>query len=119
MKLNAWFKGLIMALVGFVATTISTSVGGNVDWVYVLFASLGFLVVYVAKNAIWPSTSPTGELDVWDIVSGILLAVGMAVSSGATSFVLDGVVNWHALWIAVVGAFLGYFSKTIPQDKKV
>ena len=115
MKLSKFWKGLIMAIVGFIATVISDLESFNLG--YVVIATGGFTILYMVKNAIWPTTSPAWMINLWDgTISGILIAVSMAISSFAASIITTGVIDWHALWIAVVGAVIGYFAKTIPQD---
>ena len=117
MKLSAFWKGLIMAIVGFIATTISQSIEG-LNFAYVLIATGGFTIIYIGKNAIFQSTSGSGLINWQDLLSGLFVAVGMAVSSFAASIITTGAVEWHALWIAVVGAFVGYFLKTVPSEGK-
>jgi uncharacterized membrane protein YvlD (DUF360 family) len=112
MKLSAFWKGLIMALIGFIATMLSDLESFNV-W-YVVIATVAFILIYVAKNAVYPSTSQIG-LNIRDLISGLMIAVGMAISSFAASIITLGSVDWHALWLAVVGAVVGYFVKTVPS----
>jgi hypothetical protein len=109
MKLTPWIKALLMALVGFLATTLADLESFNFS--YVAIATAAFTLIYVAKNAVWPSDSPIG-LNVRDLISGVVVAVGMAISSFAASIITTGVVDWKALGIAVFGAVVGYFTKT-------
>jgi hypothetical protein len=113
MKLTAFWKGLIMAIIGFVATTISDLEAFNIN--YVLIATTAFTLIYIGKNAVFPSTSPLW-LNLRDVISGVLIAVGMAIASFTASIITTGVVDWRALWIAVVGAVTGYFLKTASTD---
>lgn len=114
MKLNAFWKGLIMAVIGFIATTLSDIDTFNVT--YVLISTIGFTDVYIAKNAVMPSISMVG-LDLRDALSGLILAIGMALSSAAAQILTTG-FEWSTLWIAVSGAVVGYFSKTLPNNAK-
>jgi len=114
MKLNAFWKGLIMALVGFVATTLSDLETFNAA--YVIIATLGFTVIYVAKNYAFPSISVFG-LDIRDAISGLILAVGMGLSSYVAQILTTG-FEWQTLWIAVSGAVVGYIMKTLPSKAK-
>jgi hypothetical protein len=106
-------KIFLMALVGFIATTLSTLDVFNV-W-YVAITTVAFVLMYAGKNWLLPSTSPEGTVNWRDILSGVIMAVSMALSSGVTSFLVEGQLNWHALWVAVAGAVVGYFSKTMVQ----
>ena len=115
MKLNAFWKGLIMALVGFVATMLSDL--ESLNFAYIILATLGFTIVYVVKNAVWPSISVVG-IDLRDTISGLILAVGMAISSFAAQLVTTGTFEWKALGIAVLGTVIGYFAKTAPSNAK-
>lgn len=116
-KLNAFWKGLIMAIVGFLAATIGEA-GEVLNWAYIGIATGGFTIIYIAKNAIFPSVSLFNKWDLQDILSGLVLAVGMAVSSGAAAILTTGSVDWSSLWKAVVGAVVGYFLKTLKQGIK-
>jgi len=100
-----------MALVGFVASTLSEMETFNIA--YVLIATGGFTLVYLVKNAIMPSVSIIG-VDMKDIISGAILALGMALSSYAAQVLTIG-FDWQTLLVSVSGAVLGYFTKTIPH----
>jgi len=113
MKLSAFWKGLIMAVVGFIATTLSDLESFNLA--YVAISTIAFTVIYIGKNYIWPSTSEGGVINWQDILSGLIVAVGMAISSFAASIITTGAIDWKALAIAVIGAIVGYFGKTFTQ----
>jgi len=115
MKLNTFWKGLIMALVGFISTTISET--EIFSFAYVATATTGFTLIYLVKNWVMPSVSAFG-IDLRDILSGIILAAGMGVSSYAAQIITFGTFEWPALWVAVSGAVVGYFAKTVPQKSK-
>lgn len=115
--MKTFWKGLVMALVGFLASTISDL--EVINWAYVLITTIGFTAVYIGKNYWKPSTSDANNLNPGDLWSGILIAVGMGVSSFAASIITTGMVDWKALGIAVISAVVGYFSKTfISKPKK-
>lgn len=114
MKLTAFWKGLIMALVGFVATMLSDM--ETLNFAYMAIATTGFTIVYVVKNVVFPSVSVVG-IDLRDLLSGVILAVGMAISSYAAQIWTMG-FEWQTLWVSVVGAVVGYFAKTIPTNAK-
>ena len=114
MKLNAFWKGLIMSLIGFIATALSDLESMNI--VYILISSIGFIAVYIGKNYIMPSVSAIG-VDFRDIISGVIVALGMGLSSAAAQILTTG-FEWNTLWIAVSGAVIGYFTKTISTNSK-
>lgn len=111
MKLNAFWKGLVMAVVGFIATMLSDL--ETLNFAYMAIATTGFTVVYVVKNWAMPSVSVVG-IDLKDMLSGVILAVGMGLSSYAAQILTIG-FEWQTLWISICGAVIGYFSKTIPS----
>ena len=115
MKLSTFWKGLFMALVGFIATTLSDLETFNAA--YVGISTVAFTIIYVGKNYLFPSVSVVG-IDLQDILSGLVLAVGMGVSSFAGQILTTGLLDWNALWVAVAGAFVGYFVKTAPSKAK-
>ena len=78
-----------MALVGFVATMLSDL--ESLNFAYIILATLGFTIVYVVKNAVWPSISVVG-IDLRDGVVAVL-AVAQKIS-----FVADiGTTNYRLL----------------------
>ena len=115
MKLNAFWKGLLMALVGFIATTISDLETFNAA--YVIIATSGFTLIYLAKNYIWESSSTFFGLNLQDLISGLVLAVGMGLSSFVAQILTTG-FTWGTLWIAVSGAVVGYVTKTLSSKKE-
>jgi len=112
MKLSAFWKGLFMALVGFIATTLSDIETFNIA--YVGISTVAFTIIYIGKNYLFPSVSVVG-IDLQDFLSGLVLAVGMGISSFAGQILTVGSLDWNALGIAVVGALVGYFVKTAPS----
>lgn len=114
MKLNAFWKGFLMAIIGFIATTLADLETFNAA--YVGIATLGFTLVYVGKNYAFPSTSNFLGLNLNDLFSGIALALGMALSSYVAQILTTG-FEWHTLWVSVSGAIVGYFTKTLSSKK--
>lgn len=115
MKLNSFLKGLIMAIVGFVATLLSDM--ETINFAVIVISTVGFTIYYTGKNYLMPSISVVG-IDIRDILSGILLAVGMAISNFAAQIIIVGHVDWGMLGKAVLGAIIGYFAKTVPSNAK-
>lgn len=110
--MKTFWKGLIMALVGFLASTISDL--DTVNWIYVAIASGSFILLYVGKNAWKPSTSELGKLNWPDILSGGFIALGMAISDFAGQIITVGFadIDWKAFGLAILYAVIGYFTKT-------
>ena len=49
-----------------------------------------------------------------DLISGLILAIGMGLSSYVAQILTIG-FEWQALWVAVSGAVVGYFTKTFAS----
>lgn len=114
--MNSKTKALLMAIVAFLATTISNLEKPN--WGYVFLATVSFTLIYLAKNYILPSTSEEGRLNWRDALSGLIIAIAMGISSFAASVLTTGKIDWNALLIAIIGSVVGYFTKTLPSGKK-
>lgn len=114
MKAN--WKVFIMTVIGFLVTTISTLQDLNA-W-YVVLVTLAFAGEYALTNFWFPST-PDGNVVYWkNIVKGLVLSVLLAVNSYAASLILPDAPEFSAkiLWSVLIGAFAGYFTKTIPAN---
>lgn len=114
--MNSFWKGLIMAIVGFAATTIADLETFNLA--YVVITTVAFTLLYIGKNYWLPSNSDTGKLNGQDVLSGILIAVSMALSNFAAVLLTSATLDWKQLGLAVVGAIVGYFIKTTPAKSK-
>lgn len=114
MKLNAFWKGLLMALVGFISTTLSDLETFN--FAYVAISTVSFTLIYIAKNYAFPSISVIG-LDIRDVISGVILAVGMAISSYVAQILTTG-FDLKTLLVSIGGAIVGYFLKTSTSKAK-
>lgn len=110
-------KGLIMAIVAFLAAYWSENAEA-LNYGYVIITTVGIALTYIAKNAFSKSISLFGKIDVRDLLSGMLLAIGTAISSFAASIITTGVIDWHGLLIATATAVGGYFTKTFSSNSK-
>jgi hypothetical protein len=108
---NNFAKGLIMSLVAFLATYISTN--DPVRWDFVLITSVAFVLMYLGKNLIIKSNSEFLGVNLRDLFSGLLIAISMAISSFISSLALDVDLDYKALGMAVLLAVGGYLSKTL------
>lgn len=114
---NSFLKGLIMTIVAFLASYIGDNIEAGVNWPYVIISTFGISIVYVGKNAWFQSDSPVGTINWKDILSGLILAIGTAITSYAASIITTGVIDWKALLAAVVSVIIGYFGKTFAINK--
>ena len=114
--MKTYVKGLLMAVVAFVAATITDLETFNAAYVGV--TTVAFVIIYLGKNAWLPSVSESMTVDMQDLISGLLIAAGMAISSFAASVLTTGAVDWKALLVAVVSSVVGYFGKTFATKGK-
>lgn len=116
---NNFIKGLIMAIVAFAASAISDGLAaGTLNWLYIVITSLGIVLTYIGKNAAFKSVSQIGTIDWLDGLSGLILALGTAISAFAASVIASGAIDWKALLIAVVTTTLGYLSKNFASNSQ-
>jgi hypothetical protein len=118
---STFTKSLIMTLVALIATTVSTSglPSTQTGWLIFGITVLGTVLTYVAKNAAFPSTSLFGNVDLKDVASGLILALGSALSSFAASTVTGTPVDWHSLTTLITTVVVGYFAKNFMAGNKI
>lgn len=112
---SLFFKGLLAALIGCIASLLSVDGAGVWYWVITI---LGVVITYFAQNAIIKPVSVFGTIDLVDIIKGILIAIGTAISSYVASLVDVGTVNWPALWSTVGAAALAYLTKNLFSNSR-
>lgn len=73
---------------------------------------------YTGKNAITllKSTSPQGEFNWINALSGFLLAIASALTTGMATFYVLGAINWPLLWHIVSGVVGTYVVSTFFED---
>ena len=113
---NNHLKGLLMTVIAFVAAYKGDNIEAGINWGYVLISTIGISVVYIGKNALFQSTSEPGVLNWRDALSGLIVAVGAAISSFAASVISIGEIDWKALIAAVIAVIVGYFGKTFATN---
>ena len=100
-----------MALIAVIATTFTTTgiPTTTSGWVILGITVFGTLLVYLAKNYFMPSTSATNTIDLKDILSGLILAIGTALTSFTASLVTGTAISWTNvlhLVLTASGAYL-------------
>lgn len=109
-------KVFIMSVIGFVVTTVSMLEAFSFP--YVAIVTMVFAVSYWLKNYFMPSDSGEGVANWKDILSGIIIAVNMALSNLAATLLTGTEFSMQVLWVTIAGAVIGYFTKTVPQGAK-
>ena len=114
--MSAKLKIFLMAVIGFVVAMLTTIETFNIA--YILIVTVVFSATYAVKNFFLPSDSSEGVANWKDIVSGIIIAVCAALSTFAANLLTDVDFSWKILGVTIIGAVVGYFTKTIPQGVK-
>jgi membrane protein implicated in regulation of membrane protease activity len=110
-------KGLFQAILGTVSAYLIIN---PINWALVLIAAIGAIVVYIGQRYFkeLQSTSTKYSLDFINWFSGLLIAIGNAVISGAATFILNGKINWTLLGGAALSTFIAYISGTFVEGQK-
>jgi hypothetical protein len=117
MKVNTFIKGLVMAVVGFVASLYANA--ESVSIAFVAISTIAFTLMYLGKNWKFPSKTNTFGMDTQDWLSGLFIFVSMALSSSIASFIVDGHIEWMILLKSSGGACIGYLAKTFSTQPKI
>lgn len=107
-----------MAIVALIASAISTNgfpVTGQ-GWEVLAITVVGTTLVYVAKNAVFPSVSILGTINIRDILSGLILAIGTGLSNWVATLVTGTVISWHAVLVLIGSVVTGYFVKNFATQ---
>lgn len=120
MKLSNFTKGIIMAIIALVATTITTTglPATGIQWEILGITAAGTTLIYVAKNAVLPSISLFGTIDVQDVFSGLVMAVGSGISEWAAAQITTTPVNWHDLLTLMGSVAVAYLAKKFATQPK-
>ena len=110
-------KIMVMSMVALIATMISDSgfPGSGNEWIVFGVTVGGVIITYVAKNFLMPSSSDGNKINIMDIVSGLLLAIGTAITGFVANLATEDPMDWTALGKLIGVVVLGYFSKTFFQ----
>ena len=108
---KAFITGLLTALAAVIVSFFQTN-GFPINvigWEILAITILGNLIIYLGKNALFPSTSLLGKWNSRDIMSGIVLAVGNGIVAFAAAGITDTAIDWKLLWatsLSVAGTYL-------------
>jgi len=113
MKVSNSVKALLMAIITFIAASISTN-GFPVNksgWIVLGITVIGTVLIYLGKNAAFPSISLFGTVDLRDVISGLVIAIGTGLSNWVGTLVAGTPIDWHSLWTLIGSVVVGYFAK--------
>lgn len=121
MKLSKFTKGLLLAIVTLVLTSVTTTGWPTAvtGWEILGITVAGTTLTYVAKNAVFPSVSVLGTINLADLASGAILAIGTGISNWAATAITATPVHWNELLTLVGGILLAYLGKKFashPDD---
>lgn len=103
--------------IGSLVATVAVTIPLNNIW-FSICTTVVFTIGYALKNAWIPSNSPEGKIGTWDVISGVLIAVMMAASELIAQYVTGVHLTAQMFWVAISGALVTYFAKTIPQGSR-
>lgn len=111
---SAFVKGLLATLIGTIASLIAVQAASI--WFYVI-TIVGVIVTYFVQHAFLKPISVFGTLDVTDLIKGLIMAVGTALSAYATTLITDE-FNGIVLFKLLVSAVILYLGKNVASDSK-
>ena len=107
-----FWKGLLMTLMGIVVVYFSTT---PIEWSIMIITLVGTALVYFGKNAFVALKSRTkaGSLDLKNIISALLIAIGTGIIDAIGMIVIDGKIVWLLLGKIVLGVTFTYLGGTL------
>lgn len=92
-----FWKGLGMALISVIIAAFSQT---PIDFMLLAVTAVCTILTYFGKNLIpWlHSDSPPASLSLINIVSGVLIAVGAALTESVGTYLVAGTILWPIVW---------------------
>lgn len=115
MNYTKFVKGLIMSVVGALLVVFNSD---PIVWSIVIVTLISTVMVYSGKNLFVTSKSLQGELDWRDILSALLLGIGVTIGDSITMIIKDGIIDWIILAKVSVGVISTYISTTFFTGQK-
>lgn len=113
---SIFFKGLLAVVIGCIASLVSVKDAGPLYW---LITIAGVVLTYYGQHAVFKPISVFGTIDLMDILKGIMMAIGTAISTFIASLAGPGkLINLHDLLIAVASATLAYLTKNLFSNQQ-
>ena len=116
--MKALFKGLLMVVITFAASFISTSgiPETAVLWEQAGITLVGTLIVYFAQSAAMPATSPAGQLNSFDFIKGLLVAIGNFFSAIGADFIIGASFDWKRVATSAISVLAMYILKNAATN---
>ena len=85
-----------------------------IDWLVLAVTAICSVLTYFGKNLlqIWPSDSPAGALSWFNLLSGLLIALGTGILQAVGMFIVEGIVLWPVVWKVVLSVTFTYLGTT-------
>lgn len=114
------FKNVLMFMIATAATLLAAGFPTTATAAALMgITVLGTTATYIAKSEWFPSISLWGMIDLRDLVSGLILAIGTGLTNFAASWALDVPIVWSDFKTLIWSVVVGYFStKFLSQAKK-
>lgn len=108
---NPMVKGAIIVLLTSILSITTNYPETGTAWAVFGWTTLGTLILYFGQSIIVPGTSATGEINWRDILKGLLVAGGNAISTWAANAAEGSAINVKSLILTMVGLVAGYILK--------
>lgn len=106
-----FLTGLVMTLVALLSSALTAGLPTTgAAWLVLGITALGLIVTYIGKNAIFPSVSVFGTIDLRDVLSGLFMAVGTAVSNFIGAWATGTPMDWKSFGALVLGTVVAYLA---------
>ena len=122
MNTQQFFKGLMMALITVLVTFFTST---PIDFMLLAVTAVCTILTYFGKNLIpWlHSDSPPASLSLINIGSGVLIALGAALTESVATYLVEGQILWPIAWKVAAyttGTYLvsTFFAPPYSTEKK-
>ncbi len=98
-------------LIGVIVAAFSVQ---PIDWLVLAVTAVCAVLTYFGKNLfqIWPSDSPAGALSWFNLLSGLLIALGTGILEAVGLFIVNGEVLWPVVVKVVLSVTFTYLGAT-------
>ena len=113
---TAFVKNLIAALIAVIAAYVAQA--ETINYIYIAVYVVGYTAWYAAKNLVLPSVSILGTIDLRDILSGLILAIGSGIMTFSAQLIAATDFSWHGILNAVWVSVLAYLATKFGFGRK-